>query len=148
MGSKLVSDLIPLNEGDRTNEPIPFSFTTEFQKHLPYYLAIGMTYDQYYNDDCLLAKYYREAHNLKRKMKNQEMWMQGMYIYEAISSFVPVLVTIPDKNAKVTPYRSEPYPLSQKEAKEMKEAKEKAEFMKMKESLIAWANGVNVKKGG
>ena len=24
----------------------------------PFFLSIGMTYDQYWNDDCLLVKYY------------------------------------------------------------------------------------------
>ena len=51
-----------------------------------------MTYDQYWNDDCQLVKFYRKAHKLKNEQKNQELWLQGMYIYEALCN-VPCYFT-------------------------------------------------------
>lgn len=47
-----------------------------------------MSYDQFWNDDPALAKYYREANNLKNERNNQNMWLQGMYIYDAVSTIV------------------------------------------------------------
>ena len=43
-----------------------------------------MTYDQFWNQDVELVKAYREADKIKRDLKNQDMWMQGAYYYEAL----------------------------------------------------------------
>lgn len=44
-----------------------------------------MTHDQYWNDDVWLAETYRHAHNLKVEMRNQELWLQGLYVYNAFA---------------------------------------------------------------
>ena len=51
----------------------------------PYYLSIGMSHEQYWNDDPWLADVFRKAHNLKVEMRNQELWLQGLYIHNAFS---------------------------------------------------------------
>ena len=50
-----------------------------------------MTYDQFWNQDVELVKAYREADKIKRDLKNQDMWMQGAYYYEALLDAAPVL---------------------------------------------------------
>lgn len=47
-----------------------------------------MTYEQFWDDDPALAKYYRKADKLRNERKNTDMWIQGMYIYDAISTVV------------------------------------------------------------
>lgn len=50
---------------------------------LPYYLAIGMPYELFWNGEPELVKVYREAHELRNEQRNQEMWVQGIYNYRA-----------------------------------------------------------------
>ena len=45
-----------------------------------------MTYDEFYLQDVELAKFYRQAYEIKEDRHNSHMWLQGMYIYDAISS--------------------------------------------------------------
>jgi predicted metal-dependent peptidase len=49
----------------------------------PYYIAIGMTMDEYWNASPYLVRYYREAHKMRIEQRNQELWLQGLYIYNA-----------------------------------------------------------------
>ena len=51
-------------------------------------MAIGMSYEEYwYAEPYRVVEYYK-AHEMKREMKNQEMWIQGMYFYDALSVVV------------------------------------------------------------
>lgn len=75
MGSKLVSDSQPRTGVESENDPTPNSSTEVFYKHLPYYLAMGMTLDEYFNQDCTLVKYYREAQQIRKEQRNQELWL-------------------------------------------------------------------------
>lgn len=145
MGSELVSDSPPYYGGEPNNGSALITYSEQFYKHLPFYLAIGMTYDQYWNEDCTLVKYYREAHELKRREKNQELWMQGMYIYEALCEVAPVLRAFAKKGTKPLPYVSEPYPLSRKEIREREERIEKARYEKQVSKVLSWVKQVNTK---
>ena len=67
--------------------PTPhFAYTEAFEKAFPQYLAMGMTYDQFWNEDVELVKFYREAFQLKQQLKEQDLWLQGAYFCEAINS--------------------------------------------------------------
>ena len=57
-----------------------------FDSEFPYALAIGMSADDYWNSDPHLFRSYLDAHKLRNEQKNQELWMQGIYIAEAIAS--------------------------------------------------------------
>ncbi|MGN0535741.1 MAG: hypothetical protein ACI4IR_07060 [Eubacterium sp.] len=109
-----------------------FSFTDFFNEHLPFFLSIGMSYEQYWNDDCYIAQYYRKAYELQRNRINEQLWLQGLYIYEAILDMSPALRAMgaqaPEK------YVSEPYPITPEECekREIQKAKEHQEEMKAK----------------
>ena len=62
------------------------SFTLIFKEVLPFYLFIGMTNDEFYFQDVELAKCYRQVYEIKEDRHNSHMWLQGMYIYDAIST--------------------------------------------------------------
>lgn len=81
---------------------------------------MGMTYDEFWHGKPSLARDYRKAYDIKRHEKNQELWMQGKYIFDALRC-APLLVGFPDKNNKVPSdagYPDKPYPLSEDEAEE------------------------------
>ena len=77
MGSELVSDSSP-REGGESADSTTLSYTDIFYQHLPFYLAIGMPQEIYFDGDCVLVRMYREADVLKRKRHNETLWLQGM----------------------------------------------------------------------
>lgn len=54
----------------------------------PVYMAYGMTYDQYWFGDPWMVEFYRESYLLKKREKNEEAWLQGLYIYRAVRAVV------------------------------------------------------------
>lgn len=94
----------------------------------PYYLSIGMSADQFWLDDPWLAKAYREMNDLNRQRRSEEMWLQGLYVFNAISTALSNL-HFDGKHHKPNKYMEEPIrvtPLTEYE----KEAKAEAERRK------------------
>lgn len=75
-----------------------------------------MTADQFWNDDPWLAAAYREADKLCRQRKSEEMWLQGLYIHNAVG--VVVGNALKKKGAPSLKYLTEPFrvvPLTEEE---------------------------------
>ena len=89
---------------NRFASPSPYSDI--FYKKFPYYLSIGMTEEQYWDKDCCLVKFYRKSEELRKERVNQEAWLQGMYIYDALLRVAPVLHAFAKKGTKPQPYVS------------------------------------------
>lgn len=126
MDSELVSSSLSATEGGGQCGSLPhFTYTERFYEAFPYYLSIGMTYEQYWDGDCTLTKYYRQADELRSERRNQELWLQGMYTYEAICDVSPILHAFAKKGAKPHPYPSKPYAISEKQIRKEREEKER-----------------------
>lgn len=126
------------------------SYSEVFVRQFPFYLALGMTYDQYWNEDCMLVKYYREAYTLRRKERNYELWLQGLYIYHALCDVSP-LFRFSTHPQKAIPYPEEPFPISKADAEEQEKAKEKQKFEQMKakmEAMVRRTRKKEVEKNG
>ena len=80
--------------------------------------------------DSTLVKSYRKAEELRKERVNQEMWLQGMYIYDAISRLSPILRAFAKKGTKAQPYVEEAYPINKKTVEEAELKKEKAKSEK------------------
>lgn len=117
-----------------------------FDEVFPYMLEIGMSPVQFWDGDPWLAKAYIDADEIRKKRKNEELWLQGFYVYNAIASFAEILPAFPRKGAKVQPYLEEPVPLTEAEviAKKEREAREKFEAMKGR--MMEMARTVNKQK--
>ena len=63
--------------------PEPLSATEIFDRDCPYFLAIGMTYDQYWYDDPMLVRAFAKADQIKRERKDFDLWLQGRYFADA-----------------------------------------------------------------
>lgn len=85
------------------------SLTTLFEKMCPIYMSYGMSYDEYWYESPYRVKFYREAYELKQKQKDEQMWVQGMYIYEALCEVSPVLHAFSKSGTKPLPYARKPY---------------------------------------
>ena len=116
--------------GENYASTSPFPYTEIFYKQFPYYLSIGMTEEQYWDRDCLLVKYYREAEELRNEKQNQQAWLQGMYVYDALNRVAPILHAFAKKGTKAQPYVEQAYPITKRSAKEAEENKEKAKAQK------------------
>lgn len=122
------------------------SFTEIFNSHLPFFLSIGMSYEQYWNDDCCITKYYRKAFNLQRERMNEQLWLQGLYIYDAILDVAPALRAMGAKQPEK--YPNEPYPITDKEIelRKEKQAKEHQENIIAKTEALAIQINNSMKK--
>ena len=79
-------------------------------EHLPFYLSIGMPYDLFWNGDVWLAAVYYRAHQLAVQRKSEEMWLQGLYNFAAVS--VAVGNALRKKGARAKSYPEEPIRLT------------------------------------
>lgn len=110
-----------------------------------------MTYEQFWNEDCELVKFYRRAAQIRQDLKNQDAWLQGVYFYDALVDAAPILRAFAKKGTKPIPYREEPFDLfSKQDKKKQKEVQEKNDN-KAKTFMEAFAIATNKKfqeKGG
>ena len=114
------------------------SYTEIFEQSCPFFMAIGMTYNQFWFEDCWIAKSYLKAYKIKKEQLNEQFWLQGMYMYEALIDVSPILHAFSKKGTKTRPYPKEPYPLEKKEEKVSPKEKE-LDRQKAVEFFKLWA---------
>ena len=129
--------------GSGHSAPFFNSYTSTFNDQFPYYLSIGMSPEQYWDGDPALAKYYRKADELRKKRRNQELWLQGMYIYEALCDVSPVLHAFAKSGTKPHPYVDHPYALTVQERDDERVLQEKRDREKAKRYMEAKLATIN-----
>lgn len=100
-------------------------------------MSIGMTYDEFWNQDVTMARAFRKADELKRQRQNEVLWMQGVYIREALLSTVGNMFS--GKGSTPIEYPKEPYPITENQIVEKKERERKSMEERMKADLLALA---------
>ena len=127
MGSELLTEVTPTQ--NKTNTQI-------FEECFPFYLAIGMSYAEYWEGDPKLAQYYRKAYLFRQEEFNNNAWLQGMYIYDAVSTALHnALRGMGKTKPPAKDYAKKPYDIFRKE----KTPEEKAlEVQKEQEKAAAW----------
>lgn len=109
------------------------SYTEVFDSMCPYYMAMGMSYQEFWCDDPFIVRFYYEADTFRRRKRNEELWIAGMYFARAIGANF-------DKKAK---YPEKPFDIFPKTAME-KQAEAEAQRRKIIEhfSIIKqnWEN--------
>ena len=101
--------------------------TKLFEEQCPIYMSYGMSYDEFWYGDAYLTQFYRDSYKIKVRQMDERMWMQGMYIYEALCDVSPILHAFSKKGTKPLQYPTKPYLAenSQLQTKEEKEQEEK-----------------------
>lgn len=124
-----------------------FRYTDIFDKVCPYYMHIGMTWDDFWHGEPDMCKFYREKNKLDIKQRNSELWLQGFYVYTAILNSSPAFNFF-GKKRDINPYMEEPLDLFGEKEKEIKK-KEEDNQQKMengKAFMMAWMSSVNKQK--
>lgn len=103
-----------------------------------------MSYEQFWFEEPEKAKMYREADKVRRQRMNEELWLSGIYMSEAISSTVGNMFSKGEKHH----YPSEPKPITEAEIEERRVREQKLKMEKMKARFVARALSINVNKGG
>ena len=129
-----------LNEEATTQK----TYTEIFEESFPFYLAIGMSFAEYWEGDCSLARYYRKAYQIKQEEFNNNAWLQGVYIYDAVSTALHNALR--GKNTKAREYAKQPYNFDNKEKSELEKAKE-VEAEQAKAAAEAKAAEIKAKYG-
>lgn len=110
----------------------------------PMYLDAGMTPDEYWNGDVTLVIAYRKVLERRREWQNQMLWLQGLYVYQAIRAIMPAL-SIKSKATEIEPYLEDPIPITEKEKRELEERKARMQFEKNLAYMKAQAARINAK---
>ena len=111
----------------------------------PFYLSIGMSLAEYWNGDSTLAQYYRKAYLIKQEQENTLAWLQGLYIYDAVSTALHnALRGFGKGNIPSRDYAKEPYNFKNNEKTE---AQKLQEIEKEKEKAAAWMESFVLSKG-
>ena len=118
-------------EPSQPPENIPDSLGELFVSLCPQYMAMGMTYDQFWNRNTKMHKAYRDAYEVKQRNDEWARWRQGAYNYDALIRVAPVMrAALSNKPVRPEPYPDEPWPLTQREADARQEAKDRANYQK------------------
>lgn len=144
MGSELLSKLLP-DEGDDESKIVPhLSYSDVFENHFPYYLAIGMTVDEYWNGDPSLCKAFRKADEIRRERMNYESWLQGAYVYEALCGASPLFNAM-SKRGKPFPYAKKPYEFKKPEKQKTNAEAEREEAKIQKDKFMRQMQMINAR---
>ena len=103
-------------------------------------MSIGMSYDEFWFQDVSRVVAYRKAAEMRYNRRNRELWLQGMYIYEALCDASPLFrFSMKKGTVKPEPYAKEPYPITESEirAREERDARLKEERLKAEFALFA-----------
>ena len=51
-------------------------------------MTYGMTYDEYWFGDPWMVRAYAQAYLLKRRVRNEELWLEGVYMVHALQTVI------------------------------------------------------------
>ena len=113
----------------------------------PWYLSIGMTWEQFWQGSPSLTVAYRKAHELQSKRVNLEQWRMGQYVVSALQ--VSVVNMFLKKGATPIEYPKQPFPLNQEELEQREMERQEQLEEKLKAQMMMWAaESQNKKEGG
>lgn len=87
-----------------------------------YAISVGMPANEYWYGDPELLNNYIRAEEIRQRKRNNELWLQGLYIYQAIGALTPVLNPFSKKH-KADKYISKPIPITREEIAEAEQEK-------------------------
>lgn len=142
MDEELVRDSSSGNDGDTDTTVSPFPYSDFMERECPYYLAMGMTYEEYWEGSAELTIFFREKAKIERQRKNYEMWLQGAYIYHALMAVAPAFNALA-KDHTPSDYLDDVIPQTKQEAEKQKIRKERKRMEEQMNRFRASVMNVN-----
>ena len=82
------------------------SSQSQYGKYLdqicPYYISWGMTWDEFWYESLDRLQAYWQANQFGIERRNQELWLQGLYIRSAVASCMDKKFKYPEKPQRIT----------------------------------------------
>ena len=105
-----------------------------FREAFPIYLAMGMTYELFWEMESWLVRSYREAYRIKRDEINYSAWLNGLYVLQATNSGIPVVLNgIAKSRMELPSFPEKPIDFEGKHKKAQEEKQMKLQIAKMRE---------------
>lgn len=132
---------------DKRSSVESVSLSQIFEEQCPIYMSYGMSYDEFWYDSPYRAKFYREAKKIQTRQKDEELWLQGVYIYDALCRVSPVLHAFSKSGTKPLPYLEKPLSANDESCKTEFEKRKEAENERLKAQVQfgMWARAVTKK---
>jgi hypothetical protein len=108
------------------------SLTKTFEEACPIYMSYGMSYNDFWFGPAFMTQFYRDANKLRIRQQDENNWMIGMYVYEAIMDCSPILHAFSKKGAKPLPYVERPYLMDKFQEKTEAEKEQEKENERLK----------------
>lgn len=129
--------------GGASRQPL-FRYGEKFEELCGQYMALGMTYQEYWDGDAQMVKYFRDAEEYKQERENYLAWLHGLYIYSALLDVAPVFNAM-SKKKKPRSYMDSPVPLSDRASKRAKEEENRQKMANGKNAMQMMMKGFNAK---
>jgi hypothetical protein len=100
-------------------------------------MSLGMTYDEFWNQNVDMARAYRKADEMRRRRENETLWVQGLYVRDALISTVGNMFA--GKGSQKNEYPKEPYAITELEIREREEREIKIREERIKANFAAFA---------
>lgn len=101
-----------------------------------------MSYDAFWFGEPEIATAYRRADEIRKRRINEELWLNGIYMAEALASTVGNMFSKSKHE-----YPSEPKPITRAEVEERQEREAKLRMERIKARFTARALSLNAQKG-
>ncbi len=107
-------------------------------------MSYGMSYHDFWFGPAYMTQFYRDANKLRIRQQDENNWMIGMYVYEAILDCSPVLHAF-SKRAKPLQYTNKPFLFDKLQEKTEAEKEQEKENERLK-AIIHFNNWFNATK--
>lgn len=103
-------------------------------------MSYGMSYNDFWFGSPYMTKFYKETHDIVVKKQDENNWMMGVYVYEALCDVSPILHAFSKRGTKPLPYRDKPltYDENRDKTEEEKEREIEAERLKFTIQMNNW----------
>lgn len=105
---------------DEDEHGVEQSFSDVLDKLCAYYMALGVSANDFWNGDYTMLKYYANRYKIAVEQQNEQLWLQGVYFYEALTVALAQAfskhstVKYPEKPHRLTPLSEEEQELENK----------------------------------
>lgn len=115
-----------------------------FEKLCPEYMAMGMSYYDFWYGEADIAMYTRRAYELKLKHENTSRWQNAAYVFRAVVDASGAFNWFGKRDAKFS--MKEPFPLSAAEQRERDKRDERLRYEETKARFLNRVKELNARR--